>query len=387
MGCLLALLPSAAEANPVISFGVQGGQPATETLGGTSVRPADTIDVATASISFGALPSGDVDAYHVLPNGDVLFSITTSLNLGGTIYSDGDIIRWDGVAYTEYFDEGLFGSNQNIDALTVLPNGNLLISTSLSATLFGFAFLNGDVVEVDPVAQTAGLYMGLNEAAIFTGTNADIDALHYDVGTGNLILSVRTDGVGTIGGYAYNGTGASADLIELDLSGPSPVGSLFLDGAALFDGSTRQLDAVFLVRECDDGIDNDGDGATDLDDMGCASPDDSSEHSAAYPCDDGKDNDGDGAADFPADPGCGHSVWAQEDSACSDGVDNDGDGLMDFDGGAWIHGVAQTAPDPQCLASWKNREAPGCGLGFEAGLALWAIAWLRGRRRHVTTRA
>jgi len=61
------------------------------------------------------------------------------------------------------------------------------------------------------------------------------------------------------------------------------------------------------VAQCNDGIDNDGDGLTDFPaDPGCtdANDNDETDASPAAQCSDGIDNDGDGLTDFPADPGC-----------------------------------------------------------------------------------
>ena len=101
--------------------------------------------------------------------------------------------------------------------------------------------------------------------------------------------------------------------------------------------------------ECDDGIDNDGDGKIDLADTGCAWADDPSENEDGHPCDDGIDNDGDGLADFPADPGCADAEDLDEHSptlACDDGADNDADGLTDF------------PDDPDCTSPLDATESP-----------------------------
>ncbi len=47
-------------------------------------------------------------------------------------------------------------------------------------------------------------------------------------------------------------------------------------------------------------------------------------------CDDGVDNDGDGDVDFPADSGCSSAIDDNEKIECADGVDNDDDGDVDF---------------------------------------------------------
>ncbi len=70
--------------------------------------------------------------------------------------------------------------------------------------------------------------------------------------------------------------------------------------------------------ECNDQVENDGDGLTDYPaDTGCDSQDDNSEQNAPVPtaeCNDTVDNDGDGVADFPTDPGCSDAFDTDETS-------------------------------------------------------------------------
>jgi len=125
--------------------------------------------------------------------------------------------------------------------------------------------------------------------------------------------------------------------------------------------------------ECDDGIDNDGDGLVDLDDVGCTGgAADPSEKAPGLPCDDGLDNDGDGWVDV-LDPGCQSAGWVAEDPECNDGLDNDGDGGIDFEG---------MPPDTQCNGSFSVSEQPKnrCGLGVELALLLPLLQLLRRRR-------
>jgi hypothetical protein len=89
-----------------------------------------------------------------------------------------------------------------------------------------------------------------------------------------------------------------------------------------------------LVPECSDGIDNDGNGLTDTEDvLRCRSPDDPREE---LPCRDGIDNDGDDLVDYPEDPECG---------------------------------------GPDQVSEWD----PRCGLGFELVLLLGPLAATRRR--------
>jgi len=132
--------------------------------------------------------------------------------------------------------------------------------------------------------------------------------------------------------------------------------------------------------DCEDGIDNDGDGLTDHpDDPGCEGTSDSSEHSPLLVCDDGDDNDGDSLIDYPNDPGCFDPTSGIEDPGCQDGVDNDGDGKIDFDGGLSALGYTAAAPEPQCCYPWQINERP-CGLGAELALLLPPLMCLYRRR-------
>ncbi len=96
--------------------------------------------------------------------------------------------------------------------------------------------------------------------------------------------------------------------------------------------------------QCNDGIDNDGDGLTDHpNDAGCSNPGDNDERNL---CSDGLDNDGDGDIDYPEDSGCANAQDNNETNvaACADGEDNDSDGKIDF------------PEDPGCSSVSDNSE-------------------------------
>jgi ELWxxDGT repeat protein len=88
-------------------------------------------------------------------------------------------------------------------------------------------------------------------------------------------------------------------------------------------------------------------------------------------CEDGFDNDGDGAIDAGSDPGCFGPKMRTESPECDDGVDNDGDGTIDLD-------------DPTCGGNaWAKERQGACGLlGIEGAVfAGAALARLRALRR------
>jgi len=156
-----------------------------------------------------------------------------------------------------------------------------------------------------------------------------------------------------------------------------------LDGVADFPDDPSCPTPFFPAEgQCSDGIDDDRDGLVDLDDPGCESATDPSEHSPLLPCDDGIDNDSDWSTDYVApeygfgDPGCLNVFSATEAPACNDGIDNDGDGGIDD----WS--------DPECAERpWGKSEskATGCGIGAELAGALGLIRLARSRRRPPTT--
>jgi hypothetical protein len=99
-------------------------------------------------------------------------------------------------------------------------------------------------------------------------------------------------------------------------------------------------------------------------------------------CNNGIDDDRDGAVDYPEDLGCASAASDREFAMCEDGIDNQGDGTIDFDGGASRNGGMPLAPaDPRCIHSYDNRETPSCGLGVELSIVMPLMALLRRRRR------
>jgi len=117
--------------------------------------------------------------------------------------------------------------------------------------------------------------------------------------------------------------------------------------------------------QCSNGVDDDEDGAIDLADRGCGSAldDDESDDPPLPACSNGEDDDGDGFTDYPSDPGCGSDFDDDEaDSVmprpqCADYTDNDGDGRVDL-------------ADPGCSSPADPREqdpevAPICFNGVD----------------------
>lgn len=156
-----------------------------ETLGGLSFGDDDLIaydpsnNTATLYFDGGALFSNnfeDIDAVYVRDNGNIILSTTGDATLGGISFSDGDLIEY--IPSTDsaslFFDESNFSGGADIDGVHILANGNILISTNNTESLPGLAnFEDGSIVEYDVGTNTASLYFDEN---LFSG-GADIDAL------------------------------------------------------------------------------------------------------------------------------------------------------------------------------------------------------------------
>lgn len=190
---------------------------------------------------------------------------------------------------------------------------------------------------------------------------------------------------GDSGGGAFTGSGASAKLVGILFARSSFIGqptstSLFGNIGLIVDLYFYR-DAILAVvdrPDCNDDLDEDGDGLVDYPaDPGCASALDSSERSSSLVCDNGLDDDGDGEIDVPRDPGCYSGVDPSERGAsaqCDNGFDDDGDLAIDF------------PSDSGCLHPSNEIEAPEPGVILSLGsgvLALAAAARMAKRRRSV----
>ncbi len=167
----------------------------TETLGGLSFTDGSLAEydpIANSSTLYfnENLFSGneDINAVHVLANGIIILSTTGNATLGGLSFGDDDLIAYDpsNNTATLYFDGGALFSNpwEDIDAVYVRDNGNIILSTIGNATLGGLSFSDGDLIEYIPSTDSASLFFDESE---FSG-GVDIDGVHI-LANGNILLS------------------------------------------------------------------------------------------------------------------------------------------------------------------------------------------------------
>ena len=108
---------------------------------------------------------------------------------------------------------------------------------------------------------------------------------------------------------------------------------------------------------CTDNVDNDGDGSTDCTDSDCANDPACSNPSTETNCSDNIDNDGDGNTDC-ADSDCAQDPACPNPSTetnCSDQVDNDSDGFTDCND-------TDCANDPACQGGGGQLSCLGINL-------------------------
>ena len=126
----------------------------------------------------------------------IVLSVDSSATLDGVSFEDDDLVEFDlvtGTANPNLIFEGSHLSGEDVDGLYVLPNGNLLLSVTgdatyptASGTIF---FRDGDIVEFDPVTGFASETLFFNEDAF--GVDADIDAIHIQ--GSKMVFSTRSN--------------------------------------------------------------------------------------------------------------------------------------------------------------------------------------------------
>ena len=202
--------------------------------------PFDDEDVAVddllgvvAPASLGTLPANaDLTAYHLLANGDQLFSLDTTVTLAGPLTVEpGDVVRFDGVSYTLEFDASANSVPSDVitDAVTEDSGGDLLLSFDTTVDLVSFTADDEDLVECQGLS--AGVCTSFGSTPVFDGSAVDatlaaldLDGAH-DLEGGRLGLSF--DGSGTVGSVDFD----DEDVLEYDPVG-FPTWDMAYDGSA-----------------------------------------------------------------------------------------------------------------------------------------------------------
>lgn len=233
----LAVLVSRVDANIVII-----SMNNTEILGDSKNKDGDLISydpaTDTSALFFSESlfsTNENIDAVHVLPSGNIILSTRLNATVGGLSFKSATLVEYDpftGTA-TPFLDETLLSQRENIDAVSVLSNGHIVLSTRTRATLGGLAFKDGDLIEYNPTTDIATLFLSED---LFSN-NEDIDAVHV-LDNGHIILS--TTGNATLAELNFK----NGDLVEYD-----PVNGMariYFD-EDLMQRNSENIDAVYVT--------------------------------------------------------------------------------------------------------------------------------------------
>ncbi len=189
----------------------------------------------------------EVDAVHLLSDGRVALSIAqNNRTLGGLTFDDGDVVVYDpadGLASMLIQESVLSSGDVDIDAFHLLDNGNFLLSIKQNDRVIGgLTVSDGDVIEYDPTTNTATLRLA--EAA--WGQGVEVDGVSQ---LGNsLFITVANNGSRTLGGATIS----DGDILRYDeASGVGSVffaGSVIGGGGVDLDGvSVPEPDTFALL--------------------------------------------------------------------------------------------------------------------------------------------
>jgi hypothetical protein len=236
------------------------------TVSGVSATNEDVLftDGASFSLAFDGSDVGlsalRIDAFSWLDADSLVFSFDTPGSVPGIVgtVDDSDVVRFDanslGARTSGVFsllvdasDLGLSADAHDLDAVEMLPDGSLLLSTTGALGVAGVNAADADLVRFVPTSLgglTAGrlsLYFDGSDIGL-TATGEDVDAAAVD-SSGRIYLS-------TVDAFSVTGvSGQDEDVVVFQPSTLGPTTSGTFLRALAFDGSVFGLAAndVFAV--------------------------------------------------------------------------------------------------------------------------------------------
>jgi hypothetical protein len=212
-------------------------------LGGLSFRNGDLAKYDPVADTASLFPSEslfsrnvDIDAVSLLANGNIILSTKSSATLGGLRFRDGDLVEYNPNTRTAslFFSESLFSRNVDIDAVDILANGNIILSTARRVSLGGLYFKDGDLVEYDPIARTASLFFSESRFS----HHEDIDAVDV-LPDGTILLSTKSRA--KLGGLSFQKNDLVRYNPQTDMATLYPIDSYFQ--------TCGNIDAVEIIPE------------------------------------------------------------------------------------------------------------------------------------------
>lgn len=205
----------------------------------------------------------DISAFTLLPDGSILMSFdsTTTAGAAGTV-ADADVVQFFPTSlgsntagtFAMYFDGsdvGLTTTSEDIDAISVLADGRIILSTVGNISVPGVSGLDEDLVAFTPSslgANTSGTwayYFDGSVVGLNTSSSEDVNGVWIDPVNGDIYLT-------TIGAFAV--TGVSGDGADIFVCVPGSLGAgTSCTYRSYWDGSTlgfagEIMDAFEIVR-------------------------------------------------------------------------------------------------------------------------------------------
>ena len=234
------------------------------TIGGVSVANEDILAYNGTAYSMYfdgsdvGLSSFTVGAFDVQNDGSILMSFTSAGTIPGisSTVDDSDIVKFSPTStgattvgtFSLYFDGsdvGLSSSSEEIDSVSVLPDGKILISTTGDISVTGVSGVDEDVLAFTPTALGAtttgsyAMYFDGSDVGLSNSSNEDVDSLSID-GSGILYLS-------TLGTFSVTGvSGNGQDVFKFV---PTSLGSTTAgtyQPPLFYDGSVAGLGSINL---------------------------------------------------------------------------------------------------------------------------------------------
>ena len=195
----------------------------------------------------------DVDAITIIDADTILMSFDKAVTIGTLAVDDFDVVQFDATSlgtittgsFSLYFDGsdvGLDTTNEDVDALELLPDGRLLVSTIGNSTVPGVSGVDEDLLAFTPTSlgdTTSGtwaMYFDGSDVDLSTSAGEDVDGVDV-AANGDIYLT-------TVDLFAVPGiSGADEDVFVCTPTLLGDVTACTYSPALYFDGSTWGLAA------------------------------------------------------------------------------------------------------------------------------------------------
>jgi len=159
----------------------------------------------------------DINAFHIQQDGNILFSLDSPQTLGGVYYDDSDVIKFTASSlgnrtrgsFSMFFDGsdvGLTSSSEDIDAIALLYNGDMVLST------IGTAYVSGATARDEDMLRFRKMQYGNNTRGSWSlyldGSDIGLTTYAEDIWAAG-VASDNQIQLSTYGNYNVSSSGTS----------------------------------------------------------------------------------------------------------------------------------------------------------------------------------